>query len=115
MPEYSMTPVQPLDGFHHEFDGVTLAEMSGHSLVSIATPLGGDKALEKSLSSAYKAKRPAVGGSTVSELDNSRFLDCSATSCLCCLIIQVPARRELLPAGWVRPVTTLTSRTAGPF
>lgn len=74
MPDYSMTPVQPLDGFNHEFDGVTLAEMSGCSLVSIATPLGGDKALEKALSSAYKAKRPAVGSSTVSKLDNSRFL-----------------------------------------
>lgn len=74
MPDYSMTPVQPLGGFDREFDGVRLAELSGCALVSVATPLGGDKALEKVLSSAYKVKRPDVGSSTVSKLDNSRFL-----------------------------------------
>lgn len=74
MSEYSMTPVLPLGGFNHDFGGVAINEESGCSLVSVATPLNGDKALEKALSSAYKAKRPDVGRSTLSKLDNSRFL-----------------------------------------
>ncbi len=74
MPNYTLTARTPLDGFSHDFNGVSVTEVNGRSIVSIATSLGGGEALSKALAKTYKLKIPEPGKSTVSSLDNAVLL-----------------------------------------
>ncbi|MEM6463865.1 MAG: sarcosine oxidase subunit gamma family protein [Pseudomonadota bacterium] len=69
-----LQPRQPLDGFERKIGELRVAELTGIALVSIATPLGGETKLADAVANAYKAQIPAVGQSTVADLDNTRFL-----------------------------------------
>lgn len=69
-----LKPRPPLDGFHRQFGGVEVTELTDIALVSIATPQGGEAALIDALARAYKADLPAVGQSTVSSDGVTRFL-----------------------------------------
>ena len=74
MSEFVLTPHAPLGGFHRDFDGITLAEVTGMSLVSIAPPLGGETGLETALKNAYGAAMPQTGSSTLSTDGGVRFI-----------------------------------------
>ena len=71
----------PLNGYVREFDGVSLAEVTGHALVSIATPLGGEKALNTALKSAFGVEAPAGGQSVLGKKD-TRLISSGADQCL---------------------------------
>ena len=74
MPNYTLTATTPLDGFSRGFNGVSLTEVSDRSIVSIATPLGGEAGLSKALTKTYKVALPKVGQSLASPLDNAVFM-----------------------------------------
>ncbi|MEX3009737.1 sarcosine oxidase subunit gamma [Hoeflea sp. TYP-13] len=74
MSEATLKARSPLDNFHQDFGNLEIREVTGLALVSIATPLGGETQLEGAMASAYKAELPRVGTSTVSGVDDTRFL-----------------------------------------
>ncbi len=74
MAEGSLTSRSPLGGFSKDFDGLSVAEVTGIAIVSLAVPLGGAEALAKAVKSAYGVELPAVGQSTVAEAGDARFL-----------------------------------------
>jgi len=72
--EFTLTALSPLGGARHDFEGVTISEVTGRAIVSVATPMGGDNALSKAVSSAFKTTLPLIGSSTTSAVANSRLL-----------------------------------------
>jgi len=72
--DYVLTAKSPLNGVAKEFDGVTMAEVTGKALVSVAIPMGGDKNLAAAISKAYKTNIPPVGMSTTSADEKTQFL-----------------------------------------
>ena len=66
MVDFSLTATSPLGGFSREFDGIQLDEVTGRAIVSIATPLDGDRGLDKALSSALGTSIPDVGSAAAS-------------------------------------------------
>ncbi len=74
MSEPALMAKSPLDGVRLELDGVTIAEITGRAIVSIATPNGGGDALSKALASSYKVEYPDTGHSSVSDDGKTRFL-----------------------------------------
>ncbi|MFD2207025.1 sarcosine oxidase subunit gamma [Kiloniella antarctica] len=74
MPNYILAATLPLDGFRHDFNGLSIFEVTGRSIVSIATPLGGEPNLNKILAKTYKTNLPKVGQSLMSSLDNAVFM-----------------------------------------
>ncbi|WP_419904350.1 sarcosine oxidase subunit gamma [Kiloniella sp.] len=74
MAKYTLEANTPLDGFSHDFNGVSVTEVNGRSIVSIATPLDGEEALSKALAKAYKLDNPKPGQSTASTVDNAVLL-----------------------------------------
>ncbi|MEH6632992.1 MAG: sarcosine oxidase subunit gamma family protein [Halopseudomonas aestusnigri] len=71
MAKFTLTANTPLGGFSHDFKGVSISEVNGRSIVSLATPLGGKEAVSKALAKTYKLEIPEPGKSTVSSLDNA--------------------------------------------
>jgi len=74
VPNYTLTAISPLDGFSHEFNGVSISEVTGRAIVSIVPSLGGEAALSKALAKAYKVEVPKAGRSSASDIDNALFL-----------------------------------------
>ena len=74
MPEFTLTARPPLDGYSQQFGDLDCTELTDTALVSIATPLGGEDALGAAVKQAFKVALPAVGQSTVSGTDGTRFL-----------------------------------------
>ena len=74
MPEVKLTARPALGGFLQTFEGVTLAEVDGLGLVSVATSLGGGSRLSAAVMTAYGAAIPTVGTSGVSADGNVRLL-----------------------------------------
>ena len=66
MADMTLTARPPLGGFAHDFGEANLAEITDHALVSLATPNGGEKALDATLKKAFKCALPAPGQSTAS-------------------------------------------------
>ncbi len=71
---YRLSPSSPLGGFRHEIGGTTLEEVTGLALVSIATPMGGEDALNAVVKSAYGGSLPAPGNSVLNEENSVRLL-----------------------------------------
>ena len=61
-----------LGGFDQTIGDVRIAEVTGQSLVSVATPLGGAEALADALRAAHGVEVPAAG--QVTEADGTLFL-----------------------------------------
>lgn len=61
VPNMELTATSPLGDARAEIGAVTIAEVTGKALVSVATPLGGEAALAEALSSAYGIDVPAAG------------------------------------------------------
>jgi heterotetrameric sarcosine oxidase gamma subunit len=74
VPELALTARPPLDGYRQQFDDLEIAEVTDMSLVSIATPMGGQDTLDTALKQAFNAEIPAVGRSTRSGDGGTRFL-----------------------------------------
>lgn len=74
MSDFTLTPHSPLEGYRREFDRVTIAEVTDRAIVSIATPDGGESALEKAIASAFETKIPPVGESLISSLPDWRLM-----------------------------------------
>ncbi len=73
-----LNPITALSGAKHNYDGVSVSEVSGRSIVSIACPKGGSKALGAAVKKAYKVDMPKPGNSNVSKSDNARIAWTSA-------------------------------------
>ena len=78
MANYELAAKYPLDGVTRKTEGTFLTEITGKALVSVATPLGGEKNLKAAFAKSYKAKIPKVGHSTTSSIDNARLLGLQA-------------------------------------
>ncbi len=74
MAEFALTARTPLGGYEKSFGAVTLAEVSGLSLVSAAVPQGGDAAFAAALAAGLGAARPAPGDSAAGERYGARLL-----------------------------------------
>ena len=64
----------PLEGYFRKFSDVTLAEVVGKAMVSIAFPVDGMAALQDKSNKAYITSLPDCGNSTVSKDGLVRFL-----------------------------------------
>jgi sarcosine oxidase subunit gamma len=74
VPDFSLKPLSPLAGYDRQFDGVTLQELTGLSLVSIAVPMGGRDELARTTESVFGVTLPDVGSSIYSEAGRIRLL-----------------------------------------
>ena len=74
MAELALTARSPLDGYERSFGTVTLAEVTGLSLVSAAVPHGGDDTLAAALAAGLGAARPATGDSAPGDRYGARLL-----------------------------------------
>lgn len=74
MSDLALTMKSPLGDLHREFNGVTLTELTGFGLVSIATPLGGEGSLAKAVESAFGVSLPSICSSSYCERRKARFL-----------------------------------------
>jgi len=72
VPELQATT--PLGGFERAYDGISLKEISGYALVSIACPLGGEAAAGEAMAHAFGSGWPGVGKSTLSADAQTRFV-----------------------------------------
>ena len=64
MSDITLTASHALDGYHKEFNGVTLSEVTDQAIVSLAVPNGGEEKLAAAFSGAYGIDLPQVGQST---------------------------------------------------
>ncbi|MCB1754426.1 MAG: sarcosine oxidase subunit gamma [Gammaproteobacteria bacterium] len=74
MADYSLTAQTPLDGIRLEYGNVSISEVSGLAVVSLASPLGGENALTTALQTAYQISLPATGHSSASPDDKTHLL-----------------------------------------
>ena len=66
MSDYELTKESPLGGEEHEFDGVTVAEVTDQSLVMVALPRDRAEDIESAMEEASGLSIPAMGQSTKS-------------------------------------------------
>ncbi len=99
MPDFALTARPPLDGYSQTFGDLKLAERTDMALVSIATPLGGDDALNEALNEAFKVRVPDIGQSAVSAIDGTRFLG-----------LQPGQIFAMFTDGAVQPVATISGK-----
>jgi len=78
----ALTPVSALGGMRHEHDGVTLTEVAEFGLLSVATPSGGESALNKTLIEKYQVGLPAAGESVISAVNGVRLLGLQPDQCM---------------------------------
>ena len=66
MSDYELTKESPLGGAEHEFDGVTVAEVTDQSLVMVALPRDRAEDIESAIAESCGLSIPAMGQSTKS-------------------------------------------------
>ena len=64
MPDFALTAEPFLGGYSQDFGGASLAEETGLSIVSIATPMGSGDALTAAVQNAWGCALPAPGRTT---------------------------------------------------
>lgn len=74
MANFTLTAESPLAGFSFEGEGITLHEVTGQSIVSIATPHKGESALAKAILLSYQVALPEMGQSINIAPDNAALL-----------------------------------------
>ena len=74
MANFTLTAKSPLSGVAREYDGVSIAEITGKAIVSIAIPDGGEKKLATAITKSYQTDMPKVGLSSVSFDGKTQFL-----------------------------------------
>ena len=66
MSDYELTKESPLGGAEHEFDGVTVSEVTDQSLVMVALPKDRAEDIESAMAKSCGLSIPAMGQSTKS-------------------------------------------------
>ncbi|WP_343079114.1 sarcosine oxidase subunit gamma [Ostreiculturibacter nitratireducens] len=74
MSDFTLSARPALGGFRHDAAGVSVSEVTGFSLVSLAVPLGGEGALAAALRDGLGLALPEAGSSTVSRDGRHRLL-----------------------------------------
>ncbi len=74
MSDFTLTGRSALKGVNYEVGGISVTEVTDLALVSMAIPNGERDIVSKALLENYKADIPKIGKSTVSNVDNMRFL-----------------------------------------
>jgi sarcosine oxidase subunit gamma len=69
-----LTFVTPLDNFSAEINGISLREITGKAIVSIAVPRNGLAPLKTALKKAYKLDLPGPGQSTIAHAGTTRLV-----------------------------------------
>ncbi len=72
--DFILNSAPPLAGYDQTFEGVRLVAPSDLAIVSIALPLGGEKAAEKSIKSAFGTTLPDVGKSALGKDGDTRLV-----------------------------------------
>jgi methylglutamate dehydrogenase subunit D len=72
--EFNLTARTPLNAARLEYPGITIEEVTNCAIVSIATPLQGETAINDALQSAYSVSLPTVGQSAKATIDNAIVL-----------------------------------------
>ena len=73
MPEYSLTPAAPLAGTDITIAQTRLLAPADLAVVSVALPLGAEKAAEKAIKTAFGVALPEVGKSSLAK-DGARIV-----------------------------------------
>ncbi len=73
MPDITLTAKPALNGFKHQTKGVSLTELTGISIVSVATPADNESALEAAVKTAFGLILPRVSGVEQSDSGNMRW------------------------------------------
>lgn len=73
MPEYSLTPAAPLAGTDITIARTRLTAPADLAIVSVALPLGQEKATQKAIKAGYGVALPEVGKSNLTK-DGTRFM-----------------------------------------
>lgn len=74
MLDFKLVSAPPLAGYDQSFEGVTLRAPADLAIVSLALPLGGEAAAEKSVKTAYGAALPGIGKSALSKDGSARLV-----------------------------------------
>ncbi len=74
MSNYSLTAEPILAGFSQNFEGAKLFEVSDRAIVSMATPKGGNYALQSQLKREYELDMPRIGQWLSSAVDQTQFV-----------------------------------------
>ena len=61
MADYRLTAVSPLGGYSKKFGEISLREITGKSVVTIAVPQGGNTIFEKAIKNEFKTNVPQIG------------------------------------------------------
>ncbi len=64
MPNSHFLPIEPLENIDCQYDGISLSQVTGKAIVSVARPSNGDKNIQLAVSKIYGAQLPDVGQST---------------------------------------------------
>ena len=64
MSDYELTKESPLGGAEHEFEGVTVTEVTDHSLVMVSLPSDRAEDIESAIANSCGLSIPAMGQST---------------------------------------------------
>ncbi|ODA67748.1 Sarcosine oxidase, gamma subunit family [Methyloligella halotolerans] len=74
MSDTALYPTPALGGYRADKDGIVVEELTRLAVVSIATPLDGDKALDAAMQKSFGTTPPAPGKVTISKDGKTRFL-----------------------------------------
>ena len=77
MVEHTLTARPPLGGYRETFSDTQLEERADLVIVSVAVPLGGKAALNKTIADAFGSTLPETGKITTSKDGSIRFLSMS--------------------------------------
>jgi len=72
--DLTLTAKSPLSGFTKHQESVSVSEMTGKALVSVAIPNGGEKKLATAITKCWKTDLPQTGMSTLSSDGSVRLL-----------------------------------------
>lgn len=99
MADFTLTARPALDGYEGAFDGVTLREMTGLAIISIAIPLGGDKTVQAALKTGFSVPLPAVGKSLVSGDGTTRILALGRDALFALFAHDTPGAEQVIANG----------------
>lgn len=74
MSNNGLTAITPLGGYKFETDTISIVEVTDRGIVSVATPMAGEKLLTQSIAAEFSTAIPAPGMSTSSVKSNARLL-----------------------------------------
>ena len=111
MADFALTARSPLDGYERSFGTVTLAEVTGLSLVSAAVPQGGDDAFAAALAAGLGTARPATGDSTPGDRYGARLLGMQPDQLFILFEAPDPDRPALTVAEALGPAAYVTDQS----